>query len=204
MKHILTMGLTVFSLLAACVTINVYFPAAEAEEAADRIIEEVRGASDETAPLESGQTLLREGRHVPYHLASITERVLTLLTTPAHAQGKVDFSASSPAVRKLESSLKKRFASLRSYFQSGALGLTQEALVAIRDRNLIPLPERNKVRQLVAEQNGDWNALYREIAKANGNPAWERDIRNTFAKRNIAKLERGWHYQSADGTWKTK
>jgi len=202
MKHIL--GLTVFVLLAACVTINVYFPAAEAEEAADRIIEEVRGSSDEDTPTESGQSQSREEHRTPHLLAVMAERILMLVTTPAHAQGQVDFNASSPAVRKLEGSLKKRFASLRPYFQSGALGLTQEALVAIRDRNLIPLAQRNTVRQLVAEQNADWNALYREIAKANGNPGWEQDIRKTFANRNIAKLEKSWYYQSADGSWKQK
>ena len=33
-------------LLGACVTINVYFPAAAAEKAADRIIEQVYGSAD--------------------------------------------------------------------------------------------------------------------------------------------------------------
>ena len=196
MKHVI--GLTVFCMLAACVTINVYFPAAEAEEAADRIIEEVRGVSGEDATSSN-----HNAEDAPHLLAVMAERVLMLVSTPAHAQ-QVDFNASSPAVRKLEGSLKQRFGSLRPYFQSGALGLTQEALVAIRDRNSIPLAERNKVRQLVAEQNADWNALYREIAKANGNPGWEQDIRNTFAKRNIAKLEKGWYYQAAGGSWTRK
>ena len=40
----ITAGLTAFCLvLAACVTINVYFPAAAAEKAADRIIEDIWG-----------------------------------------------------------------------------------------------------------------------------------------------------------------
>lgn len=36
--------------LAACVTINVYFPAAAAEKAADRIIDEVWQLKDGAAP----------------------------------------------------------------------------------------------------------------------------------------------------------
>lgn len=40
--------------LGACVTINIYFPAAAAEQAADRIIEEVwqikKGEADKPAP----------------------------------------------------------------------------------------------------------------------------------------------------------
>ena len=34
-------GLSVAAILPACVTINIYFPAAAAEKAADKIIEEV-------------------------------------------------------------------------------------------------------------------------------------------------------------------
>ncbi|CAG0958667.1 hypothetical protein MTYP_00601 [Methylophilaceae bacterium] len=44
MKQHLTTGLLVLSLasaLSACVTINIYFPAAAAEKAADRLIDEV-------------------------------------------------------------------------------------------------------------------------------------------------------------------
>jgi hypothetical protein len=37
-------------MLAGCVTINIYFPAAAAEQAADRIIDEVWQLKDGTAP----------------------------------------------------------------------------------------------------------------------------------------------------------
>ena len=44
-------GLSVATILPACVTINVYFPAAAAEKAADKIIEEVWQLKDaETKP----------------------------------------------------------------------------------------------------------------------------------------------------------
>ena len=42
-RSILRTGLGAAILLAACVTINVYFPAAQAEQAADRIINDVWG-----------------------------------------------------------------------------------------------------------------------------------------------------------------
>lgn len=44
-------------LLAGCVTINIYFPAAAAEKAADRIIDEVwqlQGSTSVPAPAEGG------------------------------------------------------------------------------------------------------------------------------------------------------
>lgn len=42
--------LTAGMILAGCVTINIYFPAAAAEKAADRIIDEVWQLKDGTTP----------------------------------------------------------------------------------------------------------------------------------------------------------
>jgi len=198
MNKLLPLLVAAISLHAACVTINVYFPSAEAAQAADRIIDEVRGARDES---ESGSNLQSDPKMGP--AAKLLAGLLELLVTPAHAES-VDFNASSPAINALQESLKKRFQELKPYYVSGAIGVTNQATVAIRDRNLIPLPERSKVLQLVAKQNDDWNALYREIAKANGNPAWEDEIRRTFAERNVAKLDAGWWYQDSTGKWAQK
>ena len=68
----------------------------------------------------------------------------------------------------------------------------------------MPLAERNAVRKLVADENSDRNALYREIAAANGHPEWESDIRGTFAQRWIAKARSGWWYRNAGGQWVRK
>ena len=46
-------GLSIAAILPACVTINIYFPAAAAEKAADKIIDEVWQLKDaETKPAE--------------------------------------------------------------------------------------------------------------------------------------------------------
>ncbi len=58
MKTVLSVGVLAMCLtLSACVTINIYFPAAAAEKAADKIIDEVwqlkkeqQGASASNAP----------------------------------------------------------------------------------------------------------------------------------------------------------
>ena len=185
-------------LLAACVTINVYFPAAEAERAADRIIDEVRG-TDSTEGEDTTSRLPLDA--LPARFAAA---VADFLVPAAHAQGRADFDASSPAKRALEQSLKQRFPQLKPYYDSGAIGLTARGTIEIRDRSLVPLNERNRVRQLVAEQNADWEALYREIARINGHPEWEDEIRQVFADRWIAKAERGWYYRDAGGEWRQK
>ena len=68
-------------------------------------------------------------------------------------------------------------------------------MLEIRDRNLVPLKERNAVVQLVAAQNNDWNALYAEIARLNNHPEWQDNIRRAFAERWVAKADKGWYYR---------
>ncbi|MDX1481980.1 MAG: DUF1318 domain-containing protein [Woeseiaceae bacterium] len=185
-------------LVVACVTINVYFPEAAAVEAADRIIDKVRG--DDSNNTSSIPRPAVDERPV---LLVIANGIAGLLISDAHAQANVDFDKPSPEKQALENSLAQRFPELRPYFDSGALGLTESGLVEFRDRNLIPLKDRNRIVQLVAAQNNDWNALYAEIARLNGHPEWQDNIRRTFAERWIAKADRGWYYRE-NGTWKQK
>lgn len=187
-------------LLAACVTINVYFPAAEAQRAADRIIDEVRGTGsqvDEEKPTNTSWRFRAEG-------SMLAMAIVDFVFPAAQAQSQADFDASSPAKRALEQSLKNRFPNLKPYYDSGAIGLTSQGTIEIRDRSLVPLNERNRVRQLVSEQNSDWEALYREIARINGRPEWVDEIREVFADRWIAKADRGWYYRDSGGQWRQK
>lgn len=186
----------------ACVTINVYFPEAAAVEAADRIIDKVRG--DETDEVEDASSFLRPASYSQRPvLVAFASGISSFLISEAEAQDPVDFDKPSPEKRALENSLAKRFPSLRPFFDSGAIGLTDSGLVEFRDRKLVPLKDRNKVVQLVAAQNNDWNALYREIAKLNNHPEWQDSIRSTFAKRWVAKAKSGWYYRQG-GVWKQK
>ncbi|MDH5455478.1 MAG: YdbL family protein [Gammaproteobacteria bacterium] len=193
----LSVLITVF--VVACVTINVYFPEAAAVEAADRIIDKVRGE-------ESGEPTTRlrpddsDRSNFAYALASGLGQ---FLIGEANAQEPVDFDKPSAEKAALENSLAARFPALRVYLDSGAIGLTDSGLLEIRDRNLVPLKDRNTVVQLVAAQNNDWNALYAEIARLNNHPEWQDSIRRTFAERWVAKADKGWYYREG-GVWKQK
>ncbi len=188
-------GLTL--LLSACVTINVYFPASAAEKAADRIIEDVWGQQPPANPpaAEEPQAMVRP--------RGMLVAVLDLVVPVAHAQ-QADIDISSPAIKKIEASMKARHNRLEKYYASGAVGLTNDGLVAVRDAKQVPLAQRRTVNQLVAEENSDRKALYRAIAEANGHPEWEGQIQQTFASRWIAKARKGWWYQDGSGRWKQK
>jgi uncharacterized protein YdbL (DUF1318 family) len=188
--------------VAACVTINVYFPAAAAEKAADKIIDDIwggEGAPPAKTDDKRGATPARSGDM----LLAAAHSVLNLLV-PAAQAAQADLNLSTPAVRQLTQSMEERHTRLKKYYDSGAIGLTRDGLVEVRDQNLVPLPERNSVRKLVADENADRANLYREIATANAHPEWEMDIRTTFAERWATKAAAGWYYQDKDGAWKQK
>ena len=188
--------------LSACVTINVYFPAAAAEQAADKIIDDIWG-QDGKAPAKSDDK--RSGIAEPSNrvLLAAAGSVLNLLVAPAQA-AQADLNISTPAIRQLTQSMEARHSLLKKYYDSGAVGLTRDGLVEVRDQNLVPLPERNAARKLVADENADRANLYREIATANGHPEWEADIRTTFAERWASKASAGWYYQDSNSAWKQK
>ncbi|MET0657731.1 MAG: YdbL family protein [Steroidobacteraceae bacterium] len=189
-------------LLSACVTINVYFPAAAAEKAADRIIEDVWGESAQPAQPKADDKRGAIGTPIQGVLLAAAEGALNLLIAPAHAQA--DLNIATPAVRQLTQSMETRHAQLKKYYDSGAVGLTADGLVELRDLNAVPLPERNAARKLVSDENADRGNLYREIAAANGHPEWESDIRSTFAQRWIDRASPGWYYKDSSGAWKQK
>lgn len=189
-------------LLSACVTINVYFPAAAAEKAADRIIEDIWGPSQQPTGTDrpaAPQTSI----HAPMQriLVAAAGSVLELLVPAAHAQA--DLNIATPAVRAITQSMEARHSQLKPYYDSGAVGFTSDGLIEVRDQNLIPLPERNNARKLVTDENSDRTNLYREIAAANGRPDWEADIRKTFAQRWVDRAAGGWYYRDG-GAWKQK
>lgn len=126
-----------------------------------------------------------------------------LMLLPVMASA-ADLEINTPAINAIKSSMQQRYERLAPFYGSGAVGLTRDGMVALRDANLVPLPSRAAVNGLVASENQDRAALYREIARANGHPEWEAEIRSTFAQRWIDRAPAGWWYQNPAGAWTKK
>ncbi|WP_028771139.1 YdbL family protein [Silanimonas lenta] len=194
-----------FFLLASCVTINVYFPAAEAQQAAKEFVEDVIGetpanagggsASVQREALPQWVLLRREWRFDP----------VGVFIGSAHAQERADITIRTPAIQAIQQRMAERFQStLAPLFDSGALGFGNDGLVVLRDPAKVPLAQRTAATQAVADENRDRRAVYREIAVANGKPEWEEQIRQTFAREWVAQARPGWWYQDSAGNWKQK
>jgi uncharacterized protein YdbL (DUF1318 family) len=126
------------------------------------------------------------------------------IVLPAPALGQANLDINTPAINSLQRSMQQRHTQLAPLYASGAVGLTRDGNVALRDARAVPLAQRQQVNALIASENQDRAALYREIARANGHPEWEADIRATFAQRWISRAQGGWYYQNASGAWVRK
>lgn len=165
------------AVLTACATTPLVFPTAAAEALADRSI----------------QAIWRGG-------AMAAE-----LPPPPAADGMPPpLDASSQETTRLKTQMARRYSDLRPLFDSGAVGLTADGYVAVRDASLIPEDARNAVRSIVANENADRAALYRELATASRQSQWTGQIRDVFANRWIAATASGWWYQDANGSWKQR
>jgi uncharacterized protein YdbL (DUF1318 family) len=204
MRRVLPLKIALASLLiAACVTINVYFPAAAADQAADQVINKITSGTGATPP--QGQFAPASDVDEPHFVLAAIGGALNTLVPAAQAQGADALNVSSPAITRITSSMAQRFGELQKFFASGAIGLTKDGNVDVRDLNSVALPDRATVKRLVSEDNADRAQLYSEIAKANKHPEWEADIRKSFARRWVETgAKPGWYYQGDDGSWKQK
>ena len=197
MRRWMGMPVAAALLLTACVTINVYFPDAEAKEAAKEFVEKVIGDEAHQAqpekPNDGGGMALR------------FDPLMLIGISPAYAQGAPDITIKTPAIQAIQARMGARFdASLRAGFDSGALGFTRDGLVVVRDAAKLQLKDRVAVNQAVADDNRDRKAVYREVAVANGHAEWESQIRGVFSKQWIDSARSGWWYQDSSGGWKQK
>ncbi len=191
-------------LLGACVTINIYFPAAAAEEAAREIVRDVLDVQKPDSQTEEQKKSKDDQSAIerPNMTLIVAGRLLEMLVPEVQA-ATADINIDTPAISRLRQSMSKRQRSLSPFYRSGAIGFDESGRVAIRDLKAVALKDRNRVKKLVADENRDRDALYREIARANGHPEWEADIRKTFSRIWIEEAPKGYWFKKG-GSWKKK
>ena len=114
-----------------------------------------------------------------------------------------DLEVNTPAITALKASLQARHGQITPYYNAGAIGLTKDGMIAVKDAAAVPLSQRGSLSGLVSAENADRANLYKEIATANSHPEWQNEIQSTFAGRWIDKAQSGWFYQSGGG-WEKK
>jgi uncharacterized protein YdbL (DUF1318 family) len=189
-----TASLAASLFLSACVTVNIYFPAAAVQRAADRIVEETWGEPGKEAPRPGPKGALPSRRSF----------ALALSAREAHAQ-EADVNVSNPAIRALREAIRARSDAIKPYLDKGNVGIDHNGHLVIRATDGLSLKERAEAQRLVEAENRDREALYAEIARANNFPR-ERvaDIRKIFAKSWMDNARPGWWIEDGPGHWRRK
>jgi uncharacterized protein YdbL (DUF1318 family) len=182
-------------LMSACVTVNIYFPAAAVERAADQIVKETWGGASAPAPKGEPQSSLP-----PTHSSLVSFGFIS----QAYAQ-EANINISNPAIRALKDAIKNRSESIKPFMDRGNVGIRQDGLLAVRTADGLSLKERAEAQQLVEAENRDRESLYAEIAKANSMATDSiPKIKTIFAKSWTDQAKPGWWIQDPQGNWKKK
>ena len=95
-------------LLTACVTINIYFPAAAAEKAADEIIQDIQTLEPSQPQSEmSPQSALPKWQVSVYQLV---DQTISVFISSAHAEANL--SVNSPEIRRITADMRARFGAI--------------------------------------------------------------------------------------------
>lgn len=210
MKRSIAIGLACAALLAACITINVYFPEAAVKELAQQIEDEVqRTAADEPAATRSPEpTATPTAGSGPAPLESLLSCILSLGATTAYA-AEAEVAApeiTNPAIRKIIDSRATRLAAINDLKEQGVIGEGNQALVVVRSLGAIQgLKQRADAQKLVKDENADREQLFKEIAAAkNVDLAQLPQIRATYAETLREKARPGDWIQLPDASWVQK
>ena len=65
--------------------------------------------------------------------------LLLMLAGTALAQANLEVN--TPAIAALQGSMQKRHGELAPFYANGAIGLTREGYIALREPNAVPLPQ---------------------------------------------------------------
>lgn len=183
--------LAVLAFVGACVTVNIYFPAAEVNKAADKIVEDVYGTAGEPAK----EQKQGPSSSLPMLLASF------FAPAPAHAQDAT--TVSNAAIRGLNEQVAANHQQLAPYYASGNVGVAADGSVALRDTAGLSVPQVAGLKRLIAADNAARQSLYAEVAKALNTPETGK-VQAVFAAKWRDKAQPGWWIQGDDGAWRQK
>jgi uncharacterized protein len=176
--------------LSACVTVNIYFPAAQVERTAEQIVDDVYGKG------KGDQSLFEDSGFV---------KRLADLIGPETAHAQEATSVSNSATRGLKEQIAGRHKDLLPFYGAGNVGITRDGYLEVLETKGLSLQEVAALRRLVQADNSDRQRLYAEVARAlNIDPGQVKKVEEIFAGQWQEKAASGWMVQRADGKWATK
>jgi uncharacterized protein YdbL (DUF1318 family) len=196
MKRTRTLLLAALSLafLAACVTVNIYFPASKVERTAETIVDDVYREGGQGAP---EQEMEQED--------SSALSVLLAWLGPATAHAQQATEVSNAAIRGLKQQIAQHHQQLVPYYGKGNVGIAGNGMLEVRNTDGLGVSEVAQLRRLVAADNQARSQLYQEVAKAlDIDPSQVGKVQDIFAKEWRQRAQSGWWIQEDNGNWVKK
>lgn len=182
----------------SCLTINIYFPEAEVQKAAEEIVNEIRKEAEEKEKKDK-DALMTE---IDPMMGSGGES-FSLVPSP-YAQEEVT-EVTTPKIRALIQSMKERFPKIKPFFEKGNVGEGNDGFIHIRNETGLNLKEKSTLRSLHKDENNDRKNLYAEVAKAKDIKSSQIEkIQGVFAQKWIKEALPGWWIQEESGEWVKK
>ncbi len=178
--------------VGACVTVNIYFPAAEVSKTADQIVEDVYAAPE-------GENAAPQG--VPP--SSSLARMLASLVSPAVAHAQQETTVSNAAIRGLKDQIAQNHQQLVPFYNSGNVGIAADGSLALRNNDGLSVQQVASVQRIIAADNAARRTLYAEVAKALNTTETGR-VQAVFARTWRDKAQSGWWIQEDNGAWRQK
>lgn len=192
--------LAILAIIAGCVTVNIYFPAAQVEKTAGEIVDEVyREKKEPPQPAPAGKPQSLNERGISHSLARLAR------FGPAQAFAEEATTVSNATIRELKEQIGQRHQELLPYYRQGQVGIDKDGFLEVRGTGGLGLQQVASLKRLVAADNAARRRLYEEVAKAlNLKPEQVPQVRKIFAKQWRAKAEAGWAVQADNGQWDRK
>ena len=206
-KHLVLSVFGLFMAGCAVITVNIYFPTEAVQKAAEDILNEIE-ADETTNPLDliegEIESEIEDNEQQSYMLKEIKNFVLG--NQIVYAEGEnIDIHVTTPAIRKVISSMRTRNRKIRGFKQKGIIGETSLGKLEIRDFKSVGGSEIRIIKQLLKAENSDRDSLYKELAIANNISESDiQRIRDVFGKTHKRRLKTGDWYKGEDGKWKKK
>ncbi len=188
--------LAFFVISCAVITVNVYFPTEAVEEAAEKIIDEIQGEDDLQTKTDNSDK---------QSFFQMTAPLFNVFGSSSVYADEIDLNLTTPIIRKLIATMKSRNAAIMKFKGKGAIGETNDSMLATRKMDGLGGEEIRTVKRLLRAENNDREALYKELATANKISLAEiGKIKTVFAKAHKQKSKPGHWYHDENGNWTQK
>ncbi len=176
--------------VTACVTVNIYFPAAEVKQAAEDIAKEVRGQQPVQDNIDQ----------------NIQEKAPTSwLNFNGLAYAANELTVSNATIRQLKARMKNRYPALVPFMIGGYVGEGSNGLLSIRNEAGLNLRKKADLKRLVNAENSDRMALYRAVAQSLNIPGSQISrVQRIFAAEWQKTAPKGTPIEQSPGRWTRK